>query len=75
LRAIWDAYKERKVEEMSDLEQSLATGITGNGENTSSIKLINDVERIVKDESVEKEQKLRLAILCLCCVKLAKSDY
>jgi hypothetical protein len=60
---------------MSDLEQSLATGLTSNGENTSSVKLVGEVFGVVKDDKVEREQKVRLAILCLCCVKLSKNDY
>jgi hypothetical protein len=37
--------------------------------------LINSVCELVKEESVDRELKLRLAILCLSCVKLSKGDY
>lgn len=57
------------------MEQSLATGLTANMQNTSSVKLIEEVEAYIKNPNIDREQKLRLAVLCLSCIKMSKDDY
>lgn len=63
------------MEDLADLEQSLATGLTANLENTSSVKLVAEVEEYIKNPNIDRDQRLRLAILCLSCIKLSKEDY
>lgn len=39
------------------------------------MKLIADICVLLKDPNVDREQRLRLGILCLSCIKMSKDDY
>lgn len=55
---------------------SLATGLSEDGKNTSSSKIYNDVLEIIDSNTkLSRDEKLRLGLLVLCCIKLSKKDY
>ena len=54
LQAIWKEFQDQKIEDLADLEQSLATGTTSEGEETKSVKLLADVGVLLKNPNISR---------------------
>ncbi len=48
LSKLWKQFKAKKLADISEIELSLSTGLTGSGANTSSSGLISEVLQTIK---------------------------
>ena len=54
LDSLWRKFKSDQIERIAELEQSLATGLTNEATNTSSVKLLNEALLLIKEGSLSR---------------------
>ncbi|KAM3136147.1 Syntaxin-binding protein 1 [Paramecium bursaria] len=71
---IWKLFETKGLKDLSDLEQSLATGTTKDGQQTKSEKLYQEVQLMLQSKIISQQDKTRLILICLLCLQLPENE-